>query len=172
MKFRIALLMLLTAAAFGIQASDEDNLIQNPDFKEQKKMWTVNSAATFENGIATVPLTTPRKNDPNIVTASISQRISAIKPGRYEFSGYYKGEFKNLYIVFRGYTKEKKSVNIIVKWLFAKDFVKASDKPGWNKFYYTGEVPADVVSASIHIEPWGGKGQSIQLTGLELAETE
>ena len=170
MKIRFAL-ALLAAAAFGIQAS-EDNLIRDPEFKLQRKMWPINAAATFQDGVVTLPINQPRKNDPNVTTASLSQRIPALKPGRYEFSAYYKGEFKHLYIVFRGYTKEKKMINVIVKWLNTKDFVKAGDKPGWNKFYYVGDVPADVVSGSIHIEPWGAPGQAIQITGIELAETE
>ena len=72
----------------------------------------------------------------------------------------------------RGYTKDKKSVNIIAKWLGKKDFIKAGDKPGWNKFYFVGTVPANVVRVSLHIEPWGAKGASIQVTGIELAEAE
>ena len=170
MKITIALLMLV-AAAFGIQAS-EDNLIRDPEFKQQRKMWPINAAATFQDGVVTLPINQPRKNDPKMMTASLYQRIPALKPGRYEFSAYYKGEFKHLYVVFRGYTKEMKPVNVIVKWLNPKDFVKAGDKPGWNKFYYVGEVPAGVVSGSIHVEPWGSAGQSIQITGIELGETE
>lgn len=170
MKIRTAL-ALFAAAIFTVQAS-EDNLIRDPGFAQPAKIWHFTAAADCKDGVVTLPINKPRKNDPKIMTASISQRIPAIKPGRYEFSGYYKGDFKNLYIVFRGYTKEKKSINIIAKWLTVKNFVKAGDKPGWNKFYYVGNVPADIVSASIHIEPWGTAGQSIQATGIEVAETE
>ena len=132
----------------------------------------MNAGTIFQDGIATVPLTTPRKNDPNLFTASVVQTIPTIKPGKYEFSAYYKGDFKSLYIVFRGYKEDRKPVNIIVKWLNRKDFVKAGDKPGWNKFFFVGTIPAGVVKASIHIEPWGSKDQTIQLTGIELAEAE
>ena len=170
MKKKIAVLLSL-AALFTLQAS-EDNLVRDPEFKEQKKKWQITGDAAFKEGIATVALTNVRKKDPKTVTASIAQNIPAITPGKYEFTAYYKGEFRNLYIVFRGYTKDKKNVDIIVKWLGKKDFIKAGDKPGWNKFYYVGTVPANVVRASIHIEPWGEKGQSIQVTGIELAEAE
>lgn len=170
MKIRI-ITALLTALVFTLQAS-EDNLIRDPEFKLQRKMWPLNAAATFKDGVVTLPLTNVRRNDPKTVTASIYQYIPAIKAGRYEFSAYYKGGFKNLFIVLRGYTKDKKRVDIISRWLDKKNFVKAGDKPGWNKFYYVGTVPANVVSASIHIEPWGSKGQTIQAAGIELAETE
>jgi hypothetical protein len=170
MKKNIAL-MLAVAAFFTLQAS-EDNLIRNPEFKEQKKNWYITGTPSFKDGIATVPLTNVRKNDPETVTASIAQTIPAIAPGKYEFTAYYKGEFRNLYVVMRGYTKDKKSVNIIAKWLGKKDFIKAGDKPGWNKFYFVGTVPANVVRVSLHIEPWGAKGASIQVTGIELAEAE
>ena len=162
---------ILTAAIFSLQA-EEDNLVRDPDFKEQKKNWQLTAPASFKDGVLTLPLTKVRKNDPATVTASIAQNIPAIKPGKYEFSAYYKGEFRNLYVVLRGYTKEKKAVNIIVKWLGKKNFIKAGDKPGWNKFYFVGTVPANVVRASLHIEPWGSKGQTIQVTGIELAEAE
>lgn len=170
MKIRIALTML-AAVIFTVQAS-EDNLIRDPGFAQPGKIWSFTAPGDCKDGVLTLPITRPRKNDPKIVTASISQQIAAVKPGRYEFSAYYKGDFQNLYIVLRGYTKDKKSVNIIAKWLTAKNFVKAGDKPGWNKFYYVGNIPANVVRASIHIEPWGAAGQHIQLTNVELAETE
>lgn len=173
MKTRIAAVVLaLTACGCALLAEDEDNLIKDPDFKELNKTWRMNAGSTVKNGIATVPLTTPRKKDPNTFTASVVQSVSGIKPGKYEFSGYYKGEFKNLFIVLRGYTQDRKAVNIILKWLYRKNFVKAGDKPGWFKFFYVGTVPAGVVRASIHIEPWGSKDQTMQLTGLELAEAE
>ena len=170
MKIKSVLLLLAAAVSF-LQAS-EDNLLKNDAFKEQKKYWFMSGPATFADGVATVQLTTPRKKDPNTVTASISQQVKDIKPGKYEFSGYYKGDFRNLYIVMRGHTKENKAVNIIVKWLPRKSFIKAGDKPGWFKFYYVGTVPADVVRVSVHIEPWGTKGQNIQVTEIELAEAE
>ena len=59
MKIKFALLMLI-AAAFGIQAS-EDNLIRDPEFKEQRKAWPVNAAATFQDGVLTLPINQPRK---------------------------------------------------------------------------------------------------------------
>ena len=169
---KIKLVLTLLAAAFCTLQASEDNLIRNDEFKEQKKYWFMSAPATFDKGVATLPLTVARKKDPSTVTASVSQRIDNIKPGKYEFSAYYKGEFRNLYIVMRGYTKENKSVNIIVKWLGKKDFIKAGDKPGWFKFFYQGTIPANVVRASIHIEPWGTKGQTIAVTGVEVAEAE
>ncbi len=170
MKKKIAVLLSL-AALFTLQAS-EDNLVRNPEFKATGKNWLISGTPTFKDAIATVPLTNARKNDPKTLTATIAQNIPAITPGKYEFTACYRGEFRNLYIVFRGYTKDRKSVNIIAKWLSKKDFVKAGDKPGWNKFYYVGVVPANVVRASIHIEPWGSKGGQIEVTGIEVAEAE
>ena len=171
MKMKIAAVFLALTAC-GLLAGDEDNLIRDPDFKEPNKIWRMNAGSAVKDGIATVPLTTQRKKDPNTFTASVVQNIPAIKPGKYEFSGYYKGEFKNLFIVLRGYTQDRKQVNILTKWLFRKNFIKAGDKPGWYKFFYVGTVPADVVRASLHIEPWGSKGQTMQITGIELAEAE
>ena len=172
MNIRFAVIVLALAVC-GLQAQEDgENLVRNADFKEQNKYWQMNPGTTFQDGIATVPLTNVRKKDPNTVTASVVQGIPSIKPGKYEFTAYYKGEFRNLFVVFRGYTKDKKPVNIVIKWLHKKDFVKAGDKPGWYKFFYVGTVPADVVRASLHIEPWGSKGQTMQITGIELAEAE
>lgn len=163
---------IVLMAALCASLASEDNLLKDPEFKGPSKYWRMNAGTAFKDGIATVPLTSQRKKEPNTFTASVVQNIPAIKPGKYEFTAYYKGEFKNLFVVFRGYKKDRKAVNIIIKWLYRKDFVKAGDKPGWYKFFYVGTVPADVVRASIHIEPWGSKDQTMQLTGVELAEAE
>ena len=73
MKIKSVLLLLAAAVSF-LQAS-EDNLLKNDAFKEQKKYWFMSGPATFADGVATVQLTTPRKKDPNTVTASISQQV-------------------------------------------------------------------------------------------------
>lgn len=168
-KFIGAVLCCFFAAGL---CGSEDNLLNDPGFTlKNKSRWNGVKDGSSQNGVLKVPLNKKTRSGRNHY-ASVTQNIPSITPEKYDFSGYYRGDFNALYVVFRTYNKAKKQKNVIVKYLLKKNFVKAGDKPSWNKFFFTGVVPADAVRASVHIEAIGHKGNFMELTNIELMESE
>lgn len=152
---------------------EDENLLKNTDFSEKKQngiitSWGMTSGASVTgDGVLKIPLTeeTRRKT---IFCARLLQKIRKIDPGSYEFSGYYKGEIENLFIVVRVYDASGKKKDIITKYLMKKDFHRASDKPGWRRFSFSGTVPEGTVGVSVHIEAFGKKGSVVEYSGIAL----
>ncbi|MDY0175298.1 MAG: hypothetical protein RBT25_00220 [Lentisphaeria bacterium] len=156
--------------------ADDDNLLQNPDFSLLTETgtiaaWHLSANAQVSDGVLTLPLSQKRK-DSDIHTASVVQSFKNIQAGLHSFSAQYKGEFKNLYIVLRVYDEQGKQRELLQKWLSRKDFIAAAGQPGWFGFFYHFKVPEGINRASIHIEPWGNLGESIEIRQIKLCENE
>lgn len=163
--------VLCTTFAVVLCASD-DNLLNDPGFTlKNKSRWNGVKGGSTKDGVLKVFLNQKTRSGKNHY-ASVSQTLRSITPEKYDFSGYYRGDFNALYVVLRAYDKANKSKNVIAKYFLRKSFVKASDKPSWNKFFYTGVIPAGTVRASVHIEALGKKGSFMELTNIELMESE
>ena len=170
--------ILVLGAVTLTACATEDNLLQNADFTQKTlkggiAAWRIvpQVGAQAKNGILRVVIDNPSRHKDKF-SASVWQLLRGIRPGKYEFSGCYRGDMENLYLVLRAYTKENKVVNVQTKWIGKKDFMKSGKEPGWFQFFCTGTLPADTVKVSVHIESWGKKGAAVEIKNIELAEAE
>lgn len=162
---------------FSVNAS-EGNLLKNADFSEKDAKGKIAFWSTYtqtplqsENSVLKSMVEHPGRKDGSFASAA-TQVIPVIHSGKCEFSGYYRGNIENLFVVLRAYGDNQKQNDIIQKWIPKKDFIKAGDMPGWYKFFFAGTIPRGFRKASVHLNGWGKKGEYVEFKNIELVEAE